>query len=123
MSTIWIETRNGEKTVTRVDYDTGKRTVLSKPPSVKPKRGLSNPDNGVIGGPATLAKAKKLDADLGVADCVKYREVHSGAYEAVYDSVSNYDKWMHAHKRVNFNAGHGTPCPGDFRGQYPTEDD
>ena len=124
MGVVWVEkSKTGDKRVTRVDYATGKRDVLYDSPKPMVERGVKSASNGVIGGKKALAEAKALDAKLGVSDKIEYRPMGNGAYVANYDSIGNYDKWMFAHKRVNHDAGCGTPCPGDFKGQFPGEFD
>lgn len=123
MAVVWIERRDGMKTVTRVDYEADTVEVLSASPKASIKRGVRSISNGVAGGPKVLADAKALDARLGVSDLIEYCPTGKGGYEAVYKSVGDFDRWMRKHKRVNRHAGCGTPCPGDFKGQIPGEFD
>lgn len=120
---IWRERlRDGSTKVTVVHAD-GTEEVVSHfdENNRAAKRGIRFVDNGVVGGPEALRKAQALDRKLGVGGNVRYVEIAKGAYEAQYDSTADYDKWMKAHKRVNTNAGCGTPCPGDFRRNVPPE--
>lgn len=120
-SVVWIERGKKGTTVTRVDYRANRSTVLSKPEKPSIKRGMVSFSNGVVGGASALTDAMAKDRALGVADCIEYKPFGAGGYSANYSDVSSFDRWMHAHKRVNHNAGCGTPCPGDFRGQVPKE--
>lgn len=130
MDVVWIERKNGVKTVTRVDYDSGKKSVLMKHVVGKePQRQLSR-SNGIVGTEATLRAAMKRDAVLGVSiNYVKTHEkigpngVKKCAWRAEFGRRSEKNQWLRAHQRVDLDAGYRDPCPGDFRGNYPVESD
>ena len=115
MTVIWNERRaDGTRSIVRKDYEQGTEEVIASTGPNRFPKGVQSLSNGIIGGEAKLEEAKELDRKLGVADRVEYIPQGNGAYRADYKSVGDYEKWMRAHKRVNLNAGCGTPCPGDF---------
>jgi hypothetical protein len=124
MAVLCIDRKNGVKTVTLVDFATGKKEVLSKRTSGRNAEAhqLSR-SNGIVGTQATLDAAKKRDAELGVS--IDYVQTHSkvnargekvGAWRAEFNGRSHKNSWLRAHKRVDRDASYGDPCPGDFGG-------
>ena len=86
--------------------------------------------NGFIGTEADLRKHMAMDAKLGVQiRYVKAKERISrtgrkmAAYKAVFEGRPEKQRWLKAHKRVDFDAGYGDPVPGDFRKNTPPEFD
>lgn len=107
----WVEHRKGEKTITRVNYETGERQVVSevKRRNVKPgdggywQRSISN------GVPLhQVEAAKKLDAELGVP--IDYDE----RGRACFKDRSEKRKWCEKHHVVDHDAGYRDFAPGDF---------
>lgn len=124
-----IDRRGGECNVRLVDYKTGE--VIASSAMV---RAASSPQmsrsNGIVGTKYTLKKAQKLDAELGVADAVRYVKTHEtlnrrghcvAAYAAEFASRADKNRWLRAHKRVDLDAGYGDPSPGTFRDRMPHE--
>jgi hypothetical protein len=128
MAVIWIERKNGVRTVTRVDYETGdKKSVGRYVAGKEPQRQLSR-SNGIVGTLATLRAAQKRDAELGVS--INYVKTHEKvgadgkkrcAWRAEFDSRSHKNNWLRKNERVDFDAGYSDPCPGDFADRYPHE--
>ena len=116
---FWTERRNGKSTTVRVDYATGECAKAKL--EYARKREIVSLSNGICGGRAALAEAKEMDRRLGVSDKIEYRPMGNGAYAAVFANPKDKNAWMRANRRVDFNAGYGDPCPGDFRNKYPQE--
>jgi hypothetical protein len=131
MAVLCIDRKNGVKTVTLVDYTTGKKEVLSRRTSGRnaEARQLSQA-NGIVGTQATLDAARKRDAELGVSiNYVKTHEKRNArgekvcAWRAEFTGRSNKNRWLRAHQRVDYDASYGDPTPGDFAGRYEQECD
>lgn len=131
MSYVIIERRNGDVKVTRRGDD-GKAQVLADIPhrSRKANARTVSGSNGFIGDARVLADMKRLDAELGVGDKVKYIETHAShtpdgrrvaAFRAEFDSRPDRKNWLRAHKRVDYDASYSDPTPGDFSGKAPRE--
>ncbi|MHC4235086.1 MAG: hypothetical protein ACYSUQ_08215 [Planctomycetota bacterium] len=127
-SYIWIERNDqGERTVERRHAD-GRVELLSGPPRMR-KHGAEggywqlSTSNGVVG-PGALRKAQELDAKLGVPIDYVATETRNGrtAYKAAFTSAAEKRNWLKKHKRVDFDAGFRDPAPGDFRDQFPMEE-
>ena len=123
-----IDRRNGETNVRLVDYATG--LVVSEAP--RRERGAKahqfSSSNGIAGTMAVKRAAEKLDAELGVP--IRYVPTHRStnrdgaptfAWRAEFNTRSEKNNWLRAHKRYDADAGYRDPCPGDFRGSVPPE--
>jgi hypothetical protein len=129
-SYVIVERRGGDVKVTRCEG--GKKTVLADVPH-SPRRAQTrtlSQSNGFIGDEKVRRKMLRMDAELGVRDCVNYIETHAshtaagkrvGAYRAEFATRADRNKWLRAHKRFDADASFGDPCPGDFRNKYPSE--
>lgn len=122
-SYIWIEKGRAERR-----FADGRRVPLDGVPVSKqygPGGGywqLSS-SNGLMATQRELARAKRLDAKLGVP--IDYVPVKSRGgrtiYRAGFESRAQKRAWLKAHRRVDFDAGYRDPAPGDFRGTVPQE--
>ena len=131
MAVLCIDRKNGVKTVTLVDFATGKKEVLSKRTSGRNAEAHQlSQANGIVGTQATLDAAKKRDAELGVS--IRYVPTHEKinargervcAWRAEFNGRSHKNRWLRAHKRVDRDAGFSDPAPGDFVGRYEQEND
>lgn len=117
MSYVFIHRkRDGSTEITRT-HDDGRKELLAQEPPPGCPRGHLSTSNGIVGGPAAKRIHEKLDAELGIRDCVEYVPIGHGAYKAKYEDIHNFDRWMRGRRRVNHDAGYGTPAPGDFAGK------
>ena len=121
MAVIWRERRrDGTEEVLRYDFEAGTVEQLSGPPPAHKIRHDSM-SNGIVGGKRALARAKAMDAKLGVDDMIRYVPRGGGRYDARFNSTANRRSWLRAHGRVDYDAGYGDPKPGDFSRNCPPE--
>lgn len=118
MNVYWIEHRGGGRKITKVNYATDERTVVSSGPKGKVKPGdggywQRSDSNGV---PIhQVDAAKKLDHELGVP--IDYDEKG----RACFVDAAEKRRWMRAHKVVNHDPMWRDPVPGDFNYGVPRQ--
>ena len=123
---VWVERRADGTVVVERRGDV--QETLGKAPRIK-RHGRSggawqySKSNGIIGTQADLKKQMAADAAAGVS--INYRQTHAkvnrkgqkvGAWVAEFGDKYEKARWLKAHHRVDFDAGYGDPCPGDFGG-------
>jgi len=79
----------------------------------RPQHSLSN---GVL--PSQIPEAQAMDRRVG-APQIQYDR----RGRAIFANRFDKNRWLRAHKRIDWDSGYSDPAPGTFRGQVPVVDD